>query len=159
MRFYFYDEDKNQLKDHPLHGCSSSACGAAIFPQGVMPDGKSQILHKGLIQRTHLSTFKDQRITIADFPGYSRVLVKNWAPKAEHTEWFWLTSEDVARKDVPIVSKDVAFQQAVDMLALAERYIREGQLSEDPYLSKEQVLFWLQTRIDAAKLVGVIPSK
>jgi hypothetical protein len=98
-RFYFYNTRGGELKDHPLHGTVFEGCGAglAIKDNDKWQFKKTQTVKGELISRTELHYFTSlknysrEQITINDFKGHDKILVKLWS--VEENEWFILEAK------------------------------------------------------------------
>ncbi|PEZ47040.1 hypothetical protein CN367_11780 [Priestia megaterium] len=98
-RFYFYNTRGGELKDHQLNGVILSTGGAyLVTPEDEGWKIKKTHTVKGLLPSrtelgylTSLTTFDETKITINDFEGHDRVLVKVWS--VEGNEWFILEAK------------------------------------------------------------------
>lgn len=106
LKLYFHDRDGNELADHPLNGCECNGTGAALSTRGVgmdreggegvmWRDGSGRIA-RHTIYRYDFESRKSLPVTVADFPGYRHVLVKEWVPRDAGYEprWYWLVPQD-----------------------------------------------------------------
>lgn len=98
-RFYFYNTRGGELKDHPLNGAVSGGGGAglAIKENDNWQFKKTQTVKGELISRaelhyfTSLTKFTAEKITIDNFKGHDKVIVKLWS--VEDNEWFVLEAK------------------------------------------------------------------